>query len=760
MVLSMLALVAAIAVTPCLGSNLVTAVAVQGKYAYVGIHQSLVVVDISEPRRPRPLGQASFWPDKPPLEARGINSIAVSGNHAYVVYDLLGRGANVGAKNHDMVVFDVSNPSAPAVVASYSLAFVAWPFTVTVVGGCAYLHHSDGMELVDVSRPSDPRTVGSWASHADGSLGARYPVWAPLPGLPEMANENLGTVWAGSAHVAVAGSYAYVADRGGGLRVVDVSEPSRPKEVGSWEPKWTVYSVAVAEKRAFVIDGRYLHIIDLGDPKHPQMVGSFETHFHRASAQGVAVAGNVAYVFGIPASDAEHPKHVGGLQIVDVSHPGAPKEVHPGPDGVPAVYDPVLALALQGQYAYLGVRERLVVADISDPKRPLVVGSAEVVPGSLTDVAEIGDHAVVAGGRGGLRVLDVSQAKVPREVGCFHSRGAITTVAAAGDYVLAGGEGGLHLLDVADPTAVHEVAAYPTEWTPRKIAMVGKTAGVAADRAVVAAEKESTERTSLVKLLDLSEPAAPREVGSYEPRSEMSGAVAQIAACGDRLLVLGRPGTALRVVALSYLAWRRWVPCLTTLAALASLGLALLVFRLRRSLNRYLLLPACILVLLPPALLVLLPRAPREVGRYDAGGPVGGLAVAGRYAYLVGGSADERGVCRSWLWVVDLSDAGSPREIGSCKVSDRGFASAVAVAGEYAYVAEQGLRVVDISDPAAPRVTGSGDTPSAAPDTANSIAVAGQYAFVTFGQRGMWVFDISNPAAPKSVGHYESPLPP
>ena len=62
----------------------------------------------------------------------------------------------------------------------------------------------------------------------------------------------------------------------------------------------------------------------------------------------------------------------------------------------------------------------------------------------------------MAGGRGGLRVLDVSQAKVPREVGCFHSRGAITTVAAAGDYVLAGADGVLHVLESAYlPEVIH-----------------------------------------------------------------------------------------------------------------------------------------------------------------------------------------------------------------------------------------------------------------------------------------------------------------
>jgi hypothetical protein len=41
--------------------------------------------------------------------------------------------------------------------------------------------------------------------------------------------------------VAVSGSYAYVADGGAGLRVIDVSNPSSPREVGFYDtPGWAL----------------------------------------------------------------------------------------------------------------------------------------------------------------------------------------------------------------------------------------------------------------------------------------------------------------------------------------------------------------------------------------------------------------------------------------------------------------------------------------------------------------------------------------
>ena len=58
----------------------------------------------------------------------------------------------------------------------------------------------------------------------------------------------------GASSVAVAGAYAYVADREGGLRVVDVSNPAAPVEVGFHDTPGEAYSVAES--------GGYVHLAD------------------------------------------------------------------------------------------------------------------------------------------------------------------------------------------------------------------------------------------------------------------------------------------------------------------------------------------------------------------------------------------------------------------------------------------------------------------------------------------------------------------
>jgi hypothetical protein len=63
--------------------------------------------------------------------------------------------------------------------------------------------------------------------------------------------------------VAVAGSYAYVADVEAGLRVIDVSDPANPRERGYYDTRGGTCGVAVADSYAYVADwGAGLRVIE------------------------------------------------------------------------------------------------------------------------------------------------------------------------------------------------------------------------------------------------------------------------------------------------------------------------------------------------------------------------------------------------------------------------------------------------------------------------------------------------------------------
>ncbi|MBK8129378.1 MAG: hypothetical protein IPK53_10820 [bacterium] len=117
-------------------------------------------------------------------------------------------------------------------------------------------------------------------------------------------------------------NYAYIADGpGGGLRIVNVSDPTAPAEAGFYDTPGSARGVAVAGNYAYVADG-VVRIVDVSDPTAPTGAGFY---YPPSYALGVAVVGS--YVYVAPAE--------AGLRVVDVSNPAAPTEVgfYDMPDG-------------------------------------------------------------------------------------------------------------------------------------------------------------------------------------------------------------------------------------------------------------------------------------------------------------------------------------------------------------------------------------------------------------------------------------------
>ena len=90
------------------------------------------------------------------------------------------------------------------------------------------------------------------------------------------------------------GTFAYVADNLSGLRVIDVSNPALPSEVGSIDTPGTARSVSVVGGLAYVADGAEgFRVIDVSNPAVPVEIASIDTP---SLANGVSVVGDLAYV--------------------------------------------------------------------------------------------------------------------------------------------------------------------------------------------------------------------------------------------------------------------------------------------------------------------------------------------------------------------------------------------------------------------------------------------------------------------------------
>jgi len=84
------------------------------------------------------------------------------------------------------------------------------------------------------------------------------------------------------------------------------------------------------------------------------------------------------------------------------------------------------------------------------------------------------------------------------------------------------------------------------------------------------------------------------------------------------------------------------------------------------------------------------------------------------------------------------------------QLNSPGGAWDVAISGNYAYLADDGLRIINVSNPASPYIVGNYDV------NVQTMAVNGGYAYLSIRGGGLKILNISNPANPTLVGSYDS----
>ncbi len=194
--------------------------------------------------------------------------------------------------------------------------------------------------------------------------------------------------------------YLYVVDRQRGLEIWDVRNGSAPQKVGFYfTPGWS-WNLYVSGNYAYVADGDSgLRVIDVSNPVNPQEVGYSDTPGY---AEGVYVSGNYAYV-----ADG-----YSGLRVIDVSNPVNPREV--GYYGTPSW---LYSVCVSGSYAYVADWDfGLRVIDVSNPGNPQEVGYYDT-PGYAWDVYVSGNYAYVADGAAGLQIYEFYGTGISEEVG-------------------------------------------------------------------------------------------------------------------------------------------------------------------------------------------------------------------------------------------------------------------------------------------------------------------------------------------------------
>jgi hypothetical protein len=265
--------------------------------------------------------------------------------------------------------------------------------------------------------------------------------------------------------------------------------------VGHLDTPGDAQEVAVVGDYAYICDWGTLRIVDVSDPTTPVEVGSYSPPYGDGPCMTLAVAGNYVYTGGYYR-----------LNILDVTNPAAPVLV-----GYANGLDMPHGMAVAGAYAYVvdthdtgsGYLYRLLIFDVSSVNNPFLISGFTFTSVS-PDVAVAGSYAYVANVDSGLRVIDVSNPYAPFEVGYYDSPGIPNGVTIAGNYAYLSESGyGFRIVDISNPTAPFEVSLYHPE------GYYVENSAVAWGYAYLAVGETG------VVMVDVSNPAAPIMAGLY-----------------------------------------------------------------------------------------------------------------------------------------------------------------------------------------------------------------------------------------------------
>jgi len=526
----------------------------------------------------------------------------------------------------------------------------------------------------------------SYAYVADGGEGL-FIVDVSEPVRPDSASriETYGEAFG----VFVLDDYAYVADYSDGLYIINVSDPENPDSMGRIDPFGTARDVFVDGDYTYLAcGGTGLYIIDVSEPRDPEVVGYFDD-FH--NAYGVFVVGDFAYV--VARDD--------GFQIINVSEPAEPSLVSSlDTQGL------ALGIFVESDYAYVADSySGLCIIDVSDPENPVVVSSFDT-QGEARDVFVANDFAFVAegpsgGGMGGepstpgnLIVLDVANPAMPFQVDSYWSWGSLSGVFVDGDHAyVTDSQVGMFVIDVSElahsgisvsSTSLDFGAVHPdsTEELTLTISNAGDAELTLTD-ILIEGDGFSSDFGNEVSLdpeesFDLTVTFAPEEQGTFPGELTIETDEENVVIVPVSLHGMGHRGTHIAT-----------------------------------------------------------PGYARDVH------------VDGGYAYVANYGT------YNGLFIVDVSDPEDPDSVSSFNTP--GYVWSIYVSDDLAYVTNygnyNGILIFDVSEPENPDSLGSLDLPYYALDVFQS----GDYAYVADYTSGLCIVNVSEPNNPEEVSVFDTP---
>jgi hypothetical protein len=269
----------------------------------------------------------------------------------------------------------------------------------------------------------------------------------------------------GIRYFTVSGNYAYVLSYSSGFRVIDISAPDSPHETGSCSLPSYPTGLCISGSYAYVItNSSGLRVIDISAPNAPAETGYCDLPVY---PRRISVSDSKAYV--VTSSS--------GFRVIDVSFSTSPVEL--GYYGSDSVED----TCISGNYAYTLEGSNLNVVDISVSSSPKLTSSCYV---GYPDTVHLRGNYAYLHFSSSLKIVDISSPHTPNPLGFYNFfatsyHKSINYVCTFGNYMYATADNMLKIIDLSSPASPVEAGAYTVINTFNDIAVYENCAYISAD---------------------------------------------------------------------------------------------------------------------------------------------------------------------------------------------------------------------------------------------------------------------------------------
>ena len=444
-----------------------TAIKVVGDLLYGSLNYEFAIINIREPTAPKLLSVQ-------PL----VGQFAMASNLAVVETASGERYAFVTSLNGKVYIFDVTTPTAPKQVATYTPENACiTDVAIMNQGDQPRLYLIDchvGVRVLDVSFPAQPREVTTYSfgtgnkAYAITAIGQQLFVatdvestsaWDSTLHLLDAVNDTLQEVASFTDitylfDIAAIGEMLLLSDIRQGIQLLDFRDPTAVGEFGRQPVIDAYHGVATDGRYLYVVDATGLKVIDPTNPIAPSYVASMPTPYGKT----LAVAAGFALMSTLE----------GSLWLFDVQQPTHPNVVSHSSTPITSATDMVISGTLGAEatvfLSSLGCNPftcepSLISVDLASRQQPSVNVLLPPDNSGIGEMVQVGNFLYATTGSpaflapSDLLIFDSTNPKELKMVGKRSLPAPVASMATAGQALYIALTNALQTYDITDPTA-------------------------------------------------------------------------------------------------------------------------------------------------------------------------------------------------------------------------------------------------------------------------------------------------------------------